>query len=216
MKARAIKEGMHPSEVEALGESEALMLICRPGLSTSETVTETSGRGVGMNVVKDVVESRGGIMFIETKPGAGTTITLDLPRTTSIIRALVIEASGEEFLVPISMIEKVIEVEGDEETIEYEGAEVPLVDLARVMGMKPRGRSVPRAVLIVEPGGRARPGRDLRGIKVDDFGMEIEAYVKALRPPLASLWGVTGITIMGDGRPVFVLDVAQIAAMQTL
>ncbi|MFQ5441735.1 MAG: chemotaxis protein CheA [Thermodesulfobacteriota bacterium] len=222
VKARALKEGVYDaSNTTSMGN--ILDLICLPGLSTSGEVTDTSGRGVGMNVVKDVVEGHGGSLHIESTPGKGTAITIELPRTTSIMKSLIVETGGEHFLVPISIIEKVITLEGDapsSEALDYEGSRVPLADLGDVLGIKAKKKTASGAVLLIESGGAKKGSGDgpqkksFRGIRVDGFGMEIDAYIKALSPPLSKMWGISGVTIMGDGRPVFVIDIAQILSRE--
>ncbi len=207
---RLIAQGMIREEAAAMSREALLMAVCRPGLTTAEGVTEVSGRGVGMDVVKDVIEARGGVLHIDSERGRGTKITLELPRTTSIIRTLMVVSGGKELLAPISPIEKVVEIEdraGGLKTLEYEGGEIPVVNLAREMGVPPGDG--PGAVLVVE--GQHKEAGPV-GILVDDFGMEMEAYVKSLSPPLLKLWGVSGVTVMGDGRPVFILDIPQIAS----
>ncbi len=210
VRARLIDQGMDKDEAAAMSREDLLMAVCRPGLSTAGSVTDVSGRGVGMDVVKEVIEARGGSLRIESEKGGGTAITLELPRTTSIIRTLQVVSGGKELLAPISPIEKVVEIEDpapEMKTMRYEGKEIPVVNLAAEMGMEP-GRG-PGAVLVVE-GANGENGHV--GIFVDDFGMEMEAYVKSLAPPLTGLWGVSGVTVMGDGRPVFILDIPQITS----
>ncbi len=205
---KLLESGMDPHEAGAMSQEDLLMAICRPGLSTSGSITDTSGRGVGMDVVKDIIEANGGTLHIESEKGRGTAIRLELPRTTSIIRTLTVLAGGEELLAPISPIEKVVEIEdqGPEmKTMEYEGEEIPLVDLASEMGITPQRKG--GAVLVVEG---TKEDDNHVGIIVDDFGMEMEAYVKSLAPPLLKVWGVSGVTVMGDGRPVFILDIPEI------
>ncbi len=210
VRARLVEEGMDRDKAAAMSRKDLLMAVCRPGLSTAASVTDVSGRGVGMDVVKEVIEARGGALRIDSEKGGGTTITLELPRTTSIIRTLQVVSGGKDLLAPISPIEKVVEIEdqGPEmKTMEYEGSEIPVLNLAEELGIEP-GQG-PGAVLVVENGDR---DTGHVGILVDDFGMEMEAYVKSLAPPLTGLWGVSGVTVMGDGRPVFILDIPQIAS----
>ncbi len=212
VRRKLIQSGLAPHKADAMSANELLMATCTAGLSTTDSVTDTSGRGVGMDVVKDVVEGHGGSLYIDSKEGVGTTISMELPRTTSIIRTLLVTSGGEELLAPISLIEKVVEIENGMAGVrgfEYDGKEIPVVDLAKRMGIK-KG-ATPGAMLIVEPGpGPERAGTGHVGILVDNFGMEMEAYVKTLSAPLMKIWGVSGVTVMGDGRPVFILDIAQI------
>lgn len=210
IRMKAVEKGADPRKVAAMTRKEALLLVCLPGLTSAEAVTETSGRGVGMDIVKAVVEGLGGALEIESELGKGTTIRMELPRTTSIIKTLLVSAGSEQFLFPITKIEKVIERGGETpSTIEYAGHEVPVVDLASIIGLPGSGAGPSSTIVIVE---KEQEGaeRGFIGLRVDDFGVELDAYIKPLLPPMSRLWGVAGITIMGDGRPVFLLDIPQI------
>lgn len=216
IKKKAVEKGLSPERVARMDDKEAMMLVCLPGLSGADTVTDTSGRGVGMDVVKAAIEILGGMLEIDSAPGKGTKITMELPRTTSIIKALTVHVRDEMFLLPISKIERVIEI-GKEEAaggvIEADCGEVSVFSLAKVFGIdEPDTGRETSTIIIVEDRKRMDPalGKCFIGLKVDDFGEEIDAYIKPLLPPISKLWGVSGITIMGDGRPVFLLDLPQI------
>jgi len=215
VRAKLIESGLSPDEANSMSRGQILMATCRAGLSTSGAITDTSGRGVGMDVVKEIVEAHGGTLYIDSKEGTGTTISLEMPRTTSIVKTLLVTSGGKEFLAPLSLIEKVVEIKdcaADTKGVEYEGEKIPLVDLAGRMGIRTETR--PGAALIMDAGTqgtlRKAAPRGHIGILVDDFGMEMDAYVKTLTAPLMKIWGVSGVTVMGDGRPVFILDIAQI------
>ncbi|MBI4948986.1 MAG: chemotaxis protein CheW [Deltaproteobacteria bacterium] len=210
IKMKAVEKGADPRKVAAMTRKESLMLVCLPGLTSAETVTETSGRGVGMDIVKAVVEGLGGALEIESEPGKGTTIRMELPRTTSIVKTLLVTAGSEQFLFPITKIERVIELSGEAPaSIEYAGCKVPVVDLALLIGLSVSVPARSSTIVIVERE-QEGPERGFVGFMVDDFGVELDAYIKPLLPPMSRLWGVAGITIMGDGRPVFLLDIPQI------
>lgn len=210
IRMKAVEKGADPRRVAAMTRKEALLLVCLPGLTSAEVVTETSGRGVGMDIVKAVVEGLGGALEIETEPGKGTTIRMELPRTTSIVKTLLVTAGSEQFLFPITKIEKVIERGGEAPSaIEYAGHEVPVVDLASIIGL-PGSEAGPSSTIVIVEKEQEGEERGFIGLKVDDFGVELDAYIKPLLPPMSRLWGVAGITIMGDGRPVFLLDIPQI------
>ncbi len=207
LREKAVERGMSAGEVAELSDKEALMLMCMPGLSLARRVTETSGRGVGMDVVKDNIERLGGTLDIESVFGKGAKIILSLPRTTSITRALFVSVGEERFLIPVSRIEKVLDVEKksvENGVLKYEDNTAPVMSLASIFDMAPVNGRERVSVLIVE--GASGP----LGLVVDDFGDEVEAYVKPLRPPLSKLRGVSGIAVTGDGRPVFLIDVDQI------
>jgi two-component system chemotaxis sensor kinase CheA len=214
LKARALTRGISAAKVENMPDRELLKLICLPGLSTAETVTSISGRGVGMDVVKDAVESFGGSLEIESKQYLGTKIIMEMPRTSSITKALLVETGGEQFLLPISRIEKVIELETsafEGGFYEYAGMRIPAVSLAAALGIKEEPR-LRRTLIVLDTKGTlgSAGGKALAGLVVDDFGDEIDAYVKPLLPPISKLREATGITVLGDGRPVFLLDIPQI------
>ena len=214
LKARALTRGISAAKIEKMPDRELLKLICLPGLSTAETVTSISGRGVGMDVVKDAVESFGGSLEIESKQFLGTKIIMELPRTSSITKALLVETGGEQFLVPISRIEKVIELSASELEggyYSFAGADIPVVSLAAALGMKSEPGHFRTLIVLDAKGTLESAGeKKLAGLIVDNFGEEIDAYVKPLLPPISKLREATGITVLGDGRPVFLLDVPQI------
>jgi two-component system chemotaxis sensor kinase CheA len=227
VRRKAVEMGMPEDHVAAMTDTEALMLICKPGLTSTDRVTDTSGRGVGMDVVKETIEGLGGTLVIKSTPGRGTDITLELPRTTSIIRSLSVTVSNEIFLIPISHIEKVVETGAYSEpapSITYNDAEVPVIPLSRMLGLPSETcQNGPVTIILVadpEVDAEGRPlkdrapreGQRLIGLLADTFGEELEAYVKPLTSPMSKLWGVSGITITGDGRPVFMLDIPQIVS----
>ncbi|MBI1912694.1 MAG: chemotaxis protein CheW [Deltaproteobacteria bacterium] len=215
IKKKAIAKGLSGDRVLAMSDKEAIKLICLPGLSTAETVTDTSGRGVGMDIVKELVEGIGGSLEIESTLGKGTKIILELPRTTSITKALVVSIGYEQFLVPISKIEKVKEVKTSDISggvLELNGTEIPIISLGKTLGLEDSFDRDTYTILIVENTRPALGDKKLLGLKVDDFGDEIDAYIKPLVPPMSRLWGVSGIALMGDGKPVFLLDIAQIVS----
>ncbi|HEY4706328.1 MAG TPA: ATP-binding protein [Thermodesulfobacteriota bacterium] len=212
LRKKAIDKGISEERLSSMPDREFLKLVCLPGLSTAEKVTGTSGRGVGMDVVKDSVEALGGALEIESAEGKGTRIIMELPRTTSITKALIVSIGPEQFLLPISKIERVIETGRDGVNggvFSFEGTQVPVVPLAGLFGIAEREKES-ATLILVEAGQALGAGGRLAALKVDDFGDEIDAYVKPLLPPISKLWGATGLTIMGDGRPVFLLDVQQI------
>jgi len=215
IRSRAIAHGMDARKVSAMTDRQALMLVCLPGVSSADAVTDTSGRGVGMDVVKDAVEGLGGSLELDSIPGKGTRVTMELPRTTSIIKTLLVEVSGEHFLLPLSRIEKVLEVEGYNlygTTYHTSGMDVPIVPLGRLMNMEDGPERETYTLIIVDTGAGADGGKELIAFKADDFGAEMNAYIKPLLPPISRLWGISGIAIMGDGKPVFLLDLPQIIA----
>lgn len=219
LKIEALARGASRDKILSMTEKEALMLICMPGLSTATAVTETSGRGVGMDAVKDVIEGLGGTLDISSTPGAGTKITMELPRSTAIIKALAVNVGPEVFLIPISRVERVLEVPAPlagSGSMEYEDGQIEIRSLAAALGMKETASSARPAstVIVVRSAGDERDNR-LIGFAVDDFGEEIDAYIRPLLPPMSRLRGVMGITVIGEARPAFLLDMAQLTSKPT-
>ncbi|MEK6759346.1 MAG: ATP-binding protein [Deltaproteobacteria bacterium] len=219
LKIEALARGASRDKIISMTGKEALMLICMPGLSTATVVTETSGRGVGMDAVKDVIEGLGGTLEISSTPGAGTKITMELPRSTAIIKALAVNVGTEVFLIPISRVEHVLEVSArlaGSGSMEYEDGQIEIRSLAAALGMDETASPARQAstVIVVRS---ARDERDSRliGFAVDDFGEEIDAYIRPLLPPMSRLRGVMGITIIGEARPAFLLDMAQLTSKPT-
>lgn len=219
LKIEALARGASRDRIFSMTEKEALALICMPGLSTASAVTETSGRGVGMDAVKDVIEGLGGTIDISSTPGEGTKITLELPRSTSIIKALTVSVGPELFLIPISRVERVLEVPAHlagSGRIEYEDGQIEIRSLATALGMDETSRPErPASTVIVVRSTTDETDRRLTGFAVDDFGEEIDAYVRPLLPPMARLRGVMGMTVMEEARPVFLLDMAQLTSKPT-
>ncbi|MEK6700437.1 MAG: chemotaxis protein CheA [Nitrospirota bacterium] len=187
---------------------EILDLIFLPGFTTSEQVTEISGRGVGMDVVKKNVSKLSGIIDIETETGAGTRFTIMLPITLAIIKALVIEAGGQIFTIPLNSVLETIRVSPERiETVEtrevmaVRDETIPLIRLSQVFNLTAeRDRQWLYVILV----GLAE--RRL-GIVVDGFRGQQEIIIKPLGKRLSNIPGIAGATDLGDKRMVLVLDV---------
>jgi two-component system chemotaxis sensor kinase CheA len=196
-----------PRQYETLSDDEALYLITVPGFSTAKEVSDVSGRGVGMDVVKSAVEALRGVLLIDTTLGRGSAITLKLPLTLAIVAVLLIESGRERYALPVSVIEQVIEVRANEvqhaqgrDMITYEGELVPLLELATLLGCPQESRPSFRAVVLSEMRGR------LVGLAVDRLIGYREVVVKSLGKALKGLRGFAGVTILGDGSTVLILD----------
>ena len=183
-----------------------LDLICSPGLSTRVEADRESGRGVGMDVVKNAVEELGGRMSLETELGHGTTFTIELPLTLAIAEALIVSVSGQRFAVPLSAVREVLEVESastrvleNNEIIPYRGKVLPLLRLARMFEMTYR-RDTNFHVLVL--------GDETNGVglAVDRILGQREIVVRAIQDPLAQTKGIAGATELGDRRVVLILD----------
>ncbi|MFH1323196.1 MAG: chemotaxis protein CheA [Methanobacteriota archaeon] len=204
-----VKKGtMTKEEVARLSDTEVLNFSYLPGFSTAEKVTEVSGRGVGMDVVKIKIESMGGTVRIESKVGKGTKITLKLPLTVAIIQSQMVKVGKDIYAIPISNVIRGVAIRKDqiktirsEEVVMVRGEVVPLVRLHKLFGFDSNG-SNELIVVVVE-----RNGIKV-GLVVDQLIGKQEIIIKNLDNRfLKGLKGFAGATIMGDGNVALILDV---------
>jgi two-component system chemotaxis sensor kinase CheA len=208
VRSRAIEAGiLHADLAGDLAPADVAALVFRPGVSTATTVSEVSGRGVGMDAVKSTIEGLGGRVELESRAGLGTTTTLLVPITAALQRVLLVELGAERVAIPIAKVERVVEAEraaieeaGHEAFTVVDDQPLLVIDLAPRLGIEPgaRGRIVPLVLTEL---------REQRvALLVDRLDRQQEIYVKPLPRLLASARGLAGLTVLGDGRPVFLLD----------
>jgi len=196
--------------LDSMGRENLMELIFEPGFSTAREVTEVSGRGVGLDVVKKNVARLGGIVEVASEKGRGTTFTIKLPLTLAIISALMVGIGPELYSIPLSSVVESLKITlGDIQTIN--GREViklrdrvlPLIRLSRLFGAPVAGDDSDRTYVVVV--GRAEKRV---GIVVDRLMGRQEVVIKALDEYIGDSEGIAGATILGDGRVVLILDVA--------
>jgi two-component system chemotaxis sensor kinase CheA len=193
---------------DSLPDNEILSLITVPGFSTAQEVTDVSGRGVGMDVVRSTVESLRGSLVIESTLRKGSSFTLRLPLTLAVVAVLLLEVRGERYALPVASVEQILEVPSEEiqrsqgqEFLTRDGVLVPLVRLERLLGCAETGPDTHRFLLVLcQMRGR------LVGLVVDRLVGYREAVVKSLGKALKGLRGFAGVTILGDGSTVLILD----------
>jgi len=213
LKQKAIEKGIiTPQEAANMSDKEAFMLIFKPGFSTAEKITNVSGRGVGMDVVKTNIEKLNGIIEVDSIPGKGTTFKLKIPLTLAIIQALLVASQEDLFAVPLSnVIETVRIVEEDIYTIEGRSVlklrdeVLPLVNMADIFNIEKV--LMPEKYLYVVILGL---GATKIGLIVDRFIGQEEIVIKSLGEFLKGLPGIAGATIRGDGRVTLIVDVASL------
>ena len=208
IRRKAVGAGLlSPGQALRMAEHDLFPLICLPGFSTRAEVSETSGRGVGMDVVKAVTEQFGGTLQIASERGRGTSIQLRLPLSVAIIRLLLVECGGELLALPITRVLRTLELEraeirssGRQMVVPLGNELVPLLSLRRMLRQpaKPVAGTIP--VVVSEARGRKI------ALVVDRLVGQREAFVKSLAFPLDRIAGVSGATILGDGRIVFIID----------
>jgi two-component system chemotaxis sensor kinase CheA len=212
VRARAVASGLlHGDLADDLPPGELLDLVFRPGLSTAERITEVSGRGVGMDAVRATLESLGGEVTLESRRGAGTTVWLRVPIAAAVQRVLLVGVGGEAVAVPIAKVERIVEIEtgaiersGGDEFALIDDEPVLVLDLARRLGWT-TDPAPPVAPLLLA---------DVRGqrvaLRVGRLAGQLDAYVKPPPALLSGLRSLVGLTVLGDGRPVFLLDLNQL------
>lgn len=211
LRKMAVEKGvLAEEEAQRLSDADADRLIFLSGLSTSETVSETSGRGVGMDVVKSAVEAMKGSVEIESAPGNGTKFRLRLPLTLAIIKALLIEAGSRLYAIPIAMVNEVMRVMEDtlgsvdgKDTLLLRDRTLSLIRLHELFGTRGRGDRKSFA-LIVSAGGRKL------GLLVDRIVGQQELVIKAIDEAYNRSRLIAGASILGDGRVVLILDASVI------
>ncbi|MBX6372455.1 MAG: chemotaxis protein CheA, partial [Acidothermus sp.] len=218
---RAIRAGFAAEHVRQMSQREILNLIFVPGLSTADNVTNVSGRGVGMDVVRANVERIGGTVDVTSEVGVGTTLRIKIPLTLAIIPALTVECDGERYAIPQVNLEELVSLEGegaahgveflsDAPVFRLRGALIPLVWLDHVLGLGRQpgpGDALPEIVSIVV---LQAEGRRF-GLVVDRILNTEEIVVKPLSRQLKGLGAYAGATILGDGRVCLILDVRALA-----
>lgn len=214
---RALERGLLSNEVaRTLSEHEIVELVFHPGFSTATAVTNVSGRGVGMDVVKSSIEKIGGSVDISTAPGEGTVLRIEIPLTLAIIPALMVRSGGERYAIPQVSLEELVRLEGrqihdsietvhDTELYRLRGQLLPLVRLAEELQVEPRGDADVMNLVILQADGRQF------GLLVDEIGDTEEIVVKPLGKQLQGVPAFAGATILGDGKVSLILDVLGLA-----
>ena len=210
LREKVIRKGLASVDMaERLSEAELLEFLFLPGFSTRESVTELSGRGVGLDIVQDMARIVGGMVRIASKPGRGTRFTLQLPITMSVIRALLVKIAGEPYAFPLNRLERIVRVPRDE-VRRLEGRPhflmddqlIGLIDAVQVLELSGEGAgNDPLSVVVVGD-------RGVRfGMIVDEFLGERDLEVRPLDPRLGKPPDINSASVLDDGWPVLIVDV---------
>lgn len=210
VKAKALEKNIITAEeMDKIGLEESLRLIFRNGFSTSREVTDISGRGVGMDVVKNSIEAINGTVEVKSKPGRGCRFMLRLPLTLAIIRTLMVESAGEVYAIPIEAVRENLYIEprdiktiqGDK-VITLREEVLPLCCLKEMLGMGRFEEGDIYPVVVVQAGDKKA------GFIVDKLLGQQEIVIKSLSKFVNDIKGIAGATVLGDGRVTLILDVA--------
>jgi two-component system chemotaxis sensor kinase CheA len=198
--------------LDAMTDAEAIDLVFAAGFSTAATVTNLSGRGVGMDSVRTAVGQLGGQVSLDSRPGLGTTVRMVLPFSLMLTRVMTVEAGGQSFALPLDTIVETTII--DRDRISAIGAgrafalrdrTVPLIDLAETLGLVRDAARKPQAKIVV-----LSSAGQLGALEVDRLGERMDVMLKPMEGLLGGMRGVAGTTLLGDGRVLVVLDVAEI------
>lgn len=197
------------AEGELMTDEQVYQLLFAPGFSTAETISDISGRGVGLDVVKAKITALGGNVTIHSTPGQGTNFSVQLPLTLSIIAAMLIRLGEEKYAIPLSSIvetaiikkEKIRYVHGSK-MISFRDSMIPYVSLSKVFNVSGYTDEEEDEVEIVV----IRKGEQLAALAVDDFIGQNEIVIKSLGKYLPSIQGISGATILGDGQVALIID----------
>ncbi len=219
---KAVSSGMITASQRANMDREAILqLIFRPGFSTAEEVSTVSGRGVGLDVVRENLERVGGGIKVSSTPGIGTLFTLQVPLTLSIIAGLTIESGDQRFAVPQSYIEEIIHASsnaldftrvGERSLVTFRGKRVPCLMLGDVLGLAESEISERERTMVML---RLASG-DLFALGVDRIHSHGDLVVKPVAPIVAKSGLYAGSTLLDDGKPVLLLDVTEMASRHDL
>ncbi len=209
IRQKAVEKGLISPE-QQLTEQDTYNLIFLPGFSTVENVTETSGRGVGLDVVKKVISDFNGIIEVNSRAGLGTEFVLKMPLTLAIIPALLVETSGELYAIPLSAVIESVKIDPSEihrvdgkEVVQLRGSVLHIKRLDNILGIPHKEQRRNYMVVL----GRAEKRV---GLIVDSLRGQQEVVIKALDDYLGETFGISGATILGDGRVVLIIDTARI------
>ena len=207
---KAIENGIVLEENAAsMTDRQVAELILASGFSTAETISDVSGRGVGLDVVRNTIESLGGTITIDSKEGQGSLFQVQLPLTLSIISVMLVELDGEVYAIPLSSIIETAIINTSEimnahsqKVIDFRGSIIPLLDLKEVFELSAQEDTMDelQSVVIV------RKGEKLAGLVVDSFIGQQEIVLKGLGNYLNSVFAISGATILGDGQVALIVD----------
>jgi len=213
VRRKAVEKGLlDPERAAAMSDEEAAMLVFAPGFSTAATVSDISGRGIGMDVVRSAVEKVGGRVTLSSRKGTGTTVELTLPLSMAVSRIMMVECRGRLFGVPMALVVETVRVPRialhrlrDREAFVLRDSVVPVVRLDRLLDLPDARDPVDdEAVLVVRLNG------ERLGVVVGAFREGMEVIIKPMEGILSNVRGFAGTTLLGDGRVLLILDLREL------
>lgn len=209
IKEKALERGtVSPEQADMLTDKEILDMLFLPSFSTAKQVTDVSGRGVGLDVVKSKIEALGGDVQVKTKLGEGSTFTIRLPLTLAIIQALMVVIGNEKYAIALGSIETIeditdqdVKLVGAKEVINLRGNVIPLIRLNEILDIESSRVEGSNLIVII-----VKKGDSLAGVVVDELMGQQEIVIKSLGKYINSDRMISGATILGDGEVALILD----------
>lgn len=203
------KGGLSKEAAKNMNKKDCIDLLFKPSFSTADKVTDLSGRGVGLDVVKTKIEALGGVVEVETEMGKGSKFSIRLPLTLAIIQALMVYIGQEKYAIPISSIKQIIKIKPEDikyvqkqEVFMYMGTVIPVIKLGKVLQVPGCKEDAKQLTVVM-----VRKGDKLSGFVVDSLIGQQEIVIKSLGKLLAGIKHIAGATILGDGNVALILDV---------
>ena len=215
IRAKAVEKGLIDADA-ILSDDETDNLIFMPGFSTAASISDISGRGVGLDVVKRSVQGLGGRISITSRPGKGSTFTLSLPLTLAVLDGMVVTVAGHTLVVPLGPILETLQPApgqlhalGEEgRVISLRGGYIPVIDVGASLGYRDRTAPAERGVALLVEG----EAGDRVVLQVDEIQGQRQIVIKSLEANYAAVKGIAAATVMGDGRVALILDVDAVIA----
>ena len=209
VKSKAVEKGtLTQEQADALTEKEAIDLLFKPSFSTSDKITDVSGRGVGLDVVKSKIEALGGNVEVKTKYGEGSTFSIRLPLTLAIIQALMVKLGDEKYAIALGSIETIEDVPVSDikyvhakEVINLRGSVIPLIRLRDTLDVPGEAEDSDTIIVVI-----VRKGDKLAGLVVDSLIGQMEIVIKSLGKYININRMISGATILGDGSVALIID----------
>ena len=209
VKAKAVERGVITAEqAEVMSQKEAVNLLFMPSFSMAKQITDISGRGVGLDVVKSNIEALGGDVEVKTKLGEGSTFTVRLPLTLAIIQALLVTIRDEKYAIALASITNIEDIPAKEikyveakEVIHLRGSVIPLIRLDKVLDIEPKEESDENLTVVI-----VKRGDQMAGLVVDTLIGQQEIVIKSLGKYISGNKLISGATILGDGEVALIID----------
>lgn len=214
VKKKAIEKGVIKKEIaNTLSQKDIIDFLFKPSFSTQDKITDLSGRGVGLDVVKTKIEQLGGVVEVETEWGKGSKFIIRLPLTLAIIQALLVVIGGEKYAIPLSSTKEIIKITPDQimmvqkqEVIMIRETVIPIVRLDKILEIPREEESRKHLTVVI-----VKKGERLSGFLVDSLIGQQEIVIKSLGKLLSGIKFIAGATILGDGNVALILDVNSLA-----